>query len=127
MLRTCAPSNALHTSCSSCLGRSDRPRLKAQSVVSGGATRRALFADRSWCSIGRPASAPDGGAAIGIGICELVDLEGTVRSTATIDWRDCDVEATFAAISRVRLESDVRAAGRAEARLGASRSSTSCT
>jgi len=37
MLRTRAHSNALRTSCSSCLGRSDRPRLEAQSVVSGGA------------------------------------------------------------------------------------------
>jgi glucokinase len=65
--------------------------------------------------------APDGAGAIGIGICELVDVSGTLRSAATIDWRNLDIAAAFARVGPVRLESDVRAAGRAEARFGAGR------
>jgi glucokinase len=55
---------------------------------------------------------------VGIGLCELVDLDGRPASADTVDWRDLDPLAAFAA-PRVTLESDVRAAALAEARFGA--------
>lgn len=58
-------------------------------------------------------------APVGIGICELVDRRGSVTSGVTVDWRGCDVPGAFAAVGPVRIESDVRAAALAEARLGA--------
>lgn len=58
---------------------------------------------------------------VGIGLCELVGLDGRPRSADTIDWRRLDVAAAIDA-PRVVLESDVRAAARAEARFGAGQS-----
>jgi glucokinase len=55
---------------------------------------------------------------VGIGLCELVDLTGRPSSAETIDWRDLDPAAAIGA-PRVVVESDVRAAALAEARLGA--------
>ena len=55
---------------------------------------------------------------VGVGLCELVDLEGRAESADTVDWRGIDVTAAIAA-PRVVLESDVRAAARAEAVFGA--------
>ncbi|HEX3290069.1 MAG TPA: ROK family protein [Gaiella sp.] len=55
---------------------------------------------------------------VGIGLCELVDLGGRPASADTLDWRGLDVAAAFRA-PRVVVESDVRAAALAEARLGA--------
>ena len=55
---------------------------------------------------------------VGIGLCELVDLGGRPSSADTVDWRTLDVVAAIDA-PRVSLESDVRAAARAEARFGA--------
>jgi glucokinase len=60
----------------------------------------------------------DSGLPVGIGLCELVDLAGSPASADTIDWRGLDVAAVIGA-SRVTLESDVRAAARAEALFGA--------
>lgn len=61
--------------------------------------------------------------AVGIGIAELVGLDGRLRSAATIDWRDLDVCGQIR--SRMDLpaliEADVRAAARAEAACGAGR------
>src|SRR5689334_7585956 len=48
---------------------------------------------------------------VGIGLCELVDLEGCPDSADTVDWRGLDVAAAVAA-PRVVVESDVRAAAR---------------
>jgi glucokinase len=59
--------------------------------------------------------------AIGIGVCELVDPAGRLRSAHTIDWRDVDVEGAFAGIGPATVESDVRAGALAEARFGAGR------
>lgn len=56
---------------------------------------------------------------IGIGLCELVDREGRPASGLTVDWRGLDLDTAFA--GTVRLESDVRAAARAESRFGAGR------
>ena len=55
---------------------------------------------------------------VGIGLCELVDLDGRPASADTIDWRDLDVAGAIGA-PRVVIESDVRAAAHAEARFGA--------
>ena len=63
--------------------------------------------------------APDGPAAVGIGLCEFVDLSGTPTSAFTIDWRGLDVPGAFGGSAHVRIESDVRAAALAEARFGA--------
>jgi glucokinase len=59
-----------------------------------------------------------GGAPVGVGICEVVDLRGRVVTAETVDWRGLDVAAAFGR-RRVAVESDVRAAALAEARLGA--------
>lgn len=56
---------------------------------------------------------------IGIGICELVNPAGEITSAVTLDWRGLDLAAEFG--SPVLIESDVRAAAVAEARLGAGR------
>lgn len=58
--------------------------------------------------------------AVGVAVCELVGVDGRVRSAQTVDWREVDVVAAFADVaSVVRVESDVRAAALAEARFGA--------
>lgn len=58
---------------------------------------------------------------IGIGVPELVSPDGQITSAATWDWRDCDLVSAFADVGPVHVESDVRAAALAEARLGAGR------
>jgi glucokinase len=57
-----------------------------------------------------------GVAAVGLGLCELVDARGRIRSAQTVDWREADLFGTFDWV-----ESDVRAAALAEARFGAGR------
>jgi len=59
----------------------------------------------------------DGRLPVGIGLCELVDLTGRPTSADTIDWRGVD-PATAIDAPRVVVESDLRAAARAEARFG---------
>jgi len=54
---------------------------------------------------------------VGVGLCELVGLDGRPASGDTIDWRGVDLAAAFG--PRFTLDSDVRAAARAEARFGA--------
>jgi glucokinase len=58
------------------------------------------------------------GLPVGIGLCELIDRDGHIRSGVTVDWQHLDIEA---ALGPVALESDVRAAALAEARFGAGR------
>jgi glucokinase len=65
------------------------------------------------------AGAARSGVPIGVGICELVNRAGQVTSAVTVDWRGVDLAAAFGAA--VLVESDVRAAAVAEARLGAGR------
>jgi glucokinase len=62
----------------------------------------------------------DAGAslAIGIAVPELVSLEGRIQSAYQFDWRDTDPRSAFAG-REVAIESDVRAAARAEAAFGA--------
>ena len=57
-------------------------------------------------------------APVGVGICEVVDLDGRVASAETVDWRGLDVASAFSPAS-VTVESDIRAAAVAEARFGA--------
>jgi glucokinase len=61
-----------------------------------------------------------GSLPVGIGLCELVSLDGRPTSAETVDWRPLDVGSAFDA-PRVVLEADVRAAALAEARVGAGR------
>jgi glucokinase len=61
-----------------------------------------------------------GGMPVGIGLCELVGLDGRPASADTVDWLEVDVPGAFAA-PLLTLESDVRAAARAEARFGGGR------
>jgi len=57
--------------------------------------------------------------AVGLGVCELVDRSGRITSANSLDWRGLDVSGAFAAIAPCHVESDMRAAALAEARVGA--------
>jgi glucokinase len=56
---------------------------------------------------------------LGVALCELVRPDGTIASAETIDWTQLDVAAAFSHLAPAFVESDVRAAAVAEARLGA--------
>lgn len=56
---------------------------------------------------------------IGIGVPELVDSEGAIRSAYLIDWTVTSLRERLRDLAPVRFESDVRAAALAEAELGA--------
>ncbi len=56
---------------------------------------------------------------IGVGICELVNLEGEIKSDYLIKWQGLDAQQALAAIAPTRFESDARAPALAEARYGA--------
>lgn len=58
---------------------------------------------------------------IGIGICELVGLEGDIISAQTVPWRGLAIRERFAPIAPAVIEADCRAAALCEARLGAGR------
>jgi glucokinase len=61
---------------------------------------------------------------VGIGMPELVGPGGEIESAAILSWRSASVRKAFAAYGDVTIESDVRAAALAEARLGAARGSS---
>lgn len=56
---------------------------------------------------------------IGAGVAELVDCNGNVTSSCTIQWRGVPVQQSLAEIAPAIVESDVRAAALAEAIFGA--------
>jgi glucokinase len=58
-------------------------------------------------------------AAIGLGICELVDPQGIIASGHTVQWRGMAVAEAFETIAPTALEADVRAHALAEAQYGA--------
>ncbi len=57
--------------------------------------------------------------AIGIGICELVDLDGNIVSGQTIAWRGRPIRERFDKLAPTVIEADSRAAALAESRFGA--------
>ena len=59
--------------------------------------------------------------AVGIGVGELVDLQGNVASAQTIPWRDVPVQKRFADLAPAVVEADSRAAAFCEAKFGAGR------
>ena len=59
--------------------------------------------------------------AIGVGVPELVSLEGAITSAVLWDWRDGRWRSVLERIAPARAVSDVRAAALAEARFGAGR------
>ncbi len=58
-------------------------------------------------------------AAVGVGLPELVDLDGAVRSATSIPWTRSVLLQAFAGIAPVVIDADVRAAALAEACFGA--------
>jgi predicted NBD/HSP70 family sugar kinase len=62
-------------------------------------------------------------AAIGVGLAELIGIDGQILSDATIRWRGMAVDERIRSATELpaTLEADVRAAARAEAKLGAGR------
>jgi glucokinase len=58
---------------------------------------------------------------VGIGVPELVDIEGRIGSSCSLPWRSNNVRARLGVFGAVTIASDVRAAALAEARLGAGR------
>lgn len=63
--------------------------------------------------------APSRVAGIGVGLCELVDLDGAVSSSHRVHWAGLPVLQRFSAIAPSVIEADVRAAALAETRWGA--------
>lgn len=58
-------------------------------------------------------------SAVGIGVAELVDADGNIRSSQTIDWVGLPIRERFASIAPTTVDSDVRAAALAEGLYGA--------
>jgi glucokinase len=56
---------------------------------------------------------------IGVGVPQLVDNEGRIRSAYNFDWTALPVRERLSALAPTTIDSDVRAAARAEARFGA--------
>lgn len=61
-------------------------------------------------------------AGVGLGVPELVNLDGQIVTGTTIDWRGIRLADWFAEVGPVTVDADVRAAALAEARFGAGRS-----
>jgi glucokinase len=64
-------------------------------------------------------------AAIGVGVPELVSLEGQIQTSENWDWRDGSFRPAMAEMAPLHVESDVRAAALAEARFGVGRALSS--
>lgn len=58
---------------------------------------------------------------VGIGVPELVDAQGKIRSAYLLDWTALALADRLEQMGSVRFESDVRSAATAEARFGAGR------
>ena len=73
-----------------------------------------LIAERS-----RELAADDGVTALGVALCEVLDLDGEVRSAISIPWTRQQIVDALSPIAPVSIEADVRAAALAEAHAGA--------
>ena len=60
---------------------------------------------------------------IGAGVAELVDCDGNVTTSCTIDWSGRPIQERLSQIAPAQVESDVRAAALGEAMFGAGRES----
>jgi predicted NBD/HSP70 family sugar kinase len=58
---------------------------------------------------------------VGVGIAEMVDLEGNLTSSETIHWEELDPYAHLNSVLPTFIDSDARAGALAEARFGAGR------
>lgn len=58
---------------------------------------------------------------VGVGICELVGLDGEIGSSTTFTWSRADLEDALSSIGPLTVDADVCAAARAEAAFGAGR------
>ena len=58
---------------------------------------------------------------VGLGVCELVGLDGRILSANCIDWMKQPVAERLSVLAPVVIEADVRAAALAEALFGAGR------
>lgn len=56
---------------------------------------------------------------IGIAVCELVDVTGSMASANCVDWRDLPIQERLSSIAPAVIEADVRAAALGEALFGA--------
>jgi glucokinase len=97
----------------------------ARRQVPTGASRDAedVLADAVGMARDLAGGVPPGGhfAGVGLGVPELVDLDGRLASGGTIDWRGVPLGNRFAEVGPVWVEADVRAGAAAEARFGAGR------
>jgi len=69
------------------------------------------------------ANSGNGIAGIGAGVAELVDTNGNVTSSQTIQWNGMPVQGALSKIAPTTVESDVRAAAIGEALMGAAKGS----
>lgn len=56
--------------------------------------------------------------AIGLGVCELVNIAGDIVSANCMNWQNADVREGLSTVARTVVEADVRAAALAEALFG---------
>jgi glucokinase len=96
---------------------------RRQVTTRAGRGAEAVLADAVGMARDLAGGVPPGGhfAGVGLGMPELVDLDGRLTSGATIDWRGVPLADRFAGVGPVWVEADVRAAALAEARFGAGR------
>lgn len=59
---------------------------------------------------------------IGVGLCEIVDIDGNIRSENCIPWRELPVRQRLEKLAPVVIDADVRVAACAEALFGAGKS-----
>lgn len=110
-----------------CVARFPEARIIHRAVLdtpAGAASGTALLERVAAGAADLMARAAAGGTpcrAIGVSICELVDLDGNVTSAHRVHWQDLKAQERFAALAPAEIEADVRAAALAEARWGAGR------
>ena len=95
--------------------------IRARLLVPAEVARGGVAVLHSCVELARRLAADAEPVAVGIGVCETVDLDGRVTSAHSFDWRGLDVTAAFAGLRAAHVESDVRAAALAESVWGAGR------